>query len=370
MSSTRKIPVLDLKLAEDASTRGLLLGQLHDALFNIGFLYISNHGISEEIISALSETLPALFHLPLERKRELSKTKSPQFLGFSDFAQETTQGKLDLREQYDIATELPEVYQKDAVPNDRGRDFSNLYWRLRGPNVWPSENEVPGFKKAANEFVHLVEEAFGIPRGTFDSFFNKNAASNTADSTLESDFLPPQHRLRLNFYPAMPPEQESQGVGPHKDMAGWLTFLHQVGSECALEVQDRDGSWIFVDPIPNTLVVNLGYAFEAATEGAARATVHRVRAPSQKDRYSIPFFMALPLELKLSEVRSRIPESVRAMRRKELENGEWTIDQKIETFLDPRWDNIGESVLRRFIRGYKETALKFYGQEVYQYYTQ
>lgn len=151
MSSTRKIPVLDLKLAEDPSTRGLLLDQLHDALFNIGFLYISNHGVSEEIISTLAEKLPALFHLPLERKRELSKTKSPQFLGFSDFAQETTQGKLDLREQYDIATELPEVYQKDAVPNDRGRDFSNLYWRLRGPNVWPSENEVPGFKKAANE---------------------------------------------------------------------------------------------------------------------------------------------------------------------------------------------------------------------------
>ncbi|KAE8386472.1 hypothetical protein BDV23DRAFT_187282 [Aspergillus alliaceus] len=370
MSSTRKIPVLDLNLAEDPSTRGLLLDQLHDALFNIGFLYISNHGVSEEIISALSEKLPTLFHLPPERKRELSKTESPQFLGFSDFAQEATQGKLDLREQYDLATELPEVYQKDAVPNDRGRNFSNLYWRLRGPNVWPSENEVPGFKKAANEFVHLVEEAFGIPRGTFDGFFNEDAASTAADPNPESDFLPPQHRLRLNFYPAMPPEQEGQGVGPHKDMAGWLTFLHQVGSECALDVQGRDGSWISVDPIPNTLVVNLGYAFEAATEGAARATVHRVRAPSQKDRYSIPFFMGLPLELKLSEVRSFIPESVKAMRRKELENGEWAIDKKIETFLDPRWDSIGESVLRRFIRGYKETALKFYGQEVYQYYTQ
>jgi isopenicillin N synthase-like dioxygenase len=212
-----------------------------------------------------------------------------------------------------------------------------------------------------------VEEAFGIPTGTLDSFFNKNAARNF---TTANDFLAPQHRLRLNFYPAMPPEQEGQGVGPHKDMAGWLTFLHQVGTECALDVQDRDGSWIPVDPIPGTLVVNLGHAFEAATEGAARATVHRVRAPSQQDRYSIPFFMGLPLDLTLSEIQSVIPESVRAMRRKELGNGEWAIDKKIETFLDPRWDNIGESVLRRFIRGYKETALKYYGQEVYEYYTQ
>lgn len=136
-----------------------------------------------------------------------------------------------------------------------------------------------------------MEEAFGIPAGTFDSFFNKNAAAVARDSTTVNDFLPPQHRLRFNYYPALPPEQGGQGVGPHKDMAGWLTFLYQVGTECALDVQDRDGSWIAVDPIPGTLVVNLGYAFEAATEGAARATVHRVRAPSQQERYSIPFFM-------------------------------------------------------------------------------
>ncbi|THC91844.1 hypothetical protein EYZ11_008692 [Aspergillus tanneri] len=77
----------------------------------------------------------------------------------------------------------------------------------------------------SSKFVHLVEEAFGIPRGTFDSFFNEDAASTAADSTPESDFLPPQHRLRLIFYPAMPPEQEGQAVGPHKNMAGWLTFL-------------------------------------------------------------------------------------------------------------------------------------------------
>lgn len=151
MSSTTKIPVLDLHLADDIEKRGLLLGQLRDALFNVGFLYIRNHGVSDEIIDALSTKLPTLFHLTPERKRELSKNNSPQFLGFSDFAQETTQGKLDLREQYDIATELPEVHQEDALPNDRGRDFSRLYWKLRGPNVWPSENEVPGFMKAANE---------------------------------------------------------------------------------------------------------------------------------------------------------------------------------------------------------------------------
>jgi isopenicillin N synthase-like dioxygenase len=151
MSFTKKIPVLDLKFANDTAKRGLLLDQLRDALFNVGFLYICNHGVSEEVIGSLSSKLPTLFHLPPERKRELSKTNSPQFLGFSDFAQETTQGKLDLREQYDIATELPEVYQKDAIPNNHGRDFSSLYWKLRGPNAWPSESEVPGFMKAANE---------------------------------------------------------------------------------------------------------------------------------------------------------------------------------------------------------------------------
>lgn len=62
------IPILELKAAEDAERREVLLNQLRYALFNIGFLYITNHGVPEETISNLANWAPALFDLSASAK--------------------------------------------------------------------------------------------------------------------------------------------------------------------------------------------------------------------------------------------------------------------------------------------------------------
>ena len=150
------IPLLDLQTAEDPDRRGILLHQLRDALFNIGFLYISNHGVPSTTISELTNLMPLLFDLPDASKAGLSKLNSPHFLGYSGLAEEMTQGKSDFREQYDFATELPVVFQECRNADGAccaGRDFSKAYWRLRGPNQWPREDEVPGFKSALLKYV-------------------------------------------------------------------------------------------------------------------------------------------------------------------------------------------------------------------------
>jgi len=146
-----------------------------------------------------------------------------------------------------------------------------------------------------------------------------------------------------------------------------LTFLYQPSSEPGLEVLSKDGEWLPAPPIDETIVVNFGNAFEAATEGAVRATVHRVQAPVQADRYSIPFFMGLPLDLTVSEIRSHVPESVRQMRRKE---DIAAAEAAVSFFLDPRWDNLGESQLRKWIRSHEDVGKKWYGEDVVRYYTE
>ena len=142
------IPVLDLKLSEDPSQRNLLLDQLRDALFSIGFLYIKNYGVPDGIIRDLVRQAPEVFSLSDLSKSKLSKINSPHFLGYSGLAQETTQGKRDLREQFDFATELPVIYNENDTKDTSKRDLSSPYWKLRGPNLWPDENELPGFRKA------------------------------------------------------------------------------------------------------------------------------------------------------------------------------------------------------------------------------
>ena len=154
-NTTPKLPVLDLSWADDVQKKPLLLQELRETLYNIGFLYIENHGVSPNIISNLTSKLPDLFDLPDGEKNALSKLHSPHFLGYSGFAEETTLGKQDLREQFDFATELPVVYEHEGKTVASERDLSKLYWRLRGPNQWPSESSIPGFRQALIEYVTL-----------------------------------------------------------------------------------------------------------------------------------------------------------------------------------------------------------------------
>lgn len=381
------IPILDLSWAEDEQKKPLLLEQLRSALFDVGFLYIKNHGVPQTTISNLTDRLPALFDLPACERAALSKLNSPHFLGYSGFAEETTLGKQDLREQFDYATELPVVYQHPTSTQTSGanghakygeRDFSQLYWRLRGPNQWPAEESLPGFREALSayhdrvaelsyRFVHLIEEAFSIPIGTFDHFFGRHDSASQFNSTTKPrSFLPPQHRIKLLKYPPTSRENSgSQGVGAHKDSSGWLTFLLQVGAEPGLEVLSSTNDWVPAIPIDGTFVVNFGNAFEAATSGAVKATTHRVIAPSPDSptRYSIPFFQGLPLDMTVSEVRGYIPESVRNMRK--AREGKEVSD----AFLDPRWDSLGESQLRKWVRSHRDVGERWYGKDVVEYYT-
>ena len=141
--------------------------------------------------------------------------------------------------------------------------------------------------------------------------------------------------------------------------------MYQVGNEPGLEVLSSTNEWLKALPMDGTFVVNFGNPFEAATEGAVKATTHRVivPGPGSKTRYSIPFFQGVPLDMTVSEIRSYIPERVRRMRQ-EVDGRE-----AVSSFLDPRWDSLGESQLRKWIRSHPDVGEKWYGKEVVRYYT-
>ena len=87
---------------------------------------------------------------------------------------------------------------------------------------WPDEDLVPGFKetylrylaqveKLSFEFTRLIEEAFELPVGALDRFFDKGNL---------------QHRAKVVKYPAPEDLSSNQGVGPHFD-GGFLTFVSE-----------------------------------------------------------------------------------------------------------------------------------------------
>jgi len=62
------IPILDLSLAREPTSKPAFLEQLRHALLEVGFLYLKNVGIPQELIQQVKEEGVAFFDLPEEEK--------------------------------------------------------------------------------------------------------------------------------------------------------------------------------------------------------------------------------------------------------------------------------------------------------------
>ncbi len=62
------IPVLDLALAKDPATKPAFLNDLRHALMEVGFLYLKNVGIPDELVQGVITEGKAFFDIPEEEK--------------------------------------------------------------------------------------------------------------------------------------------------------------------------------------------------------------------------------------------------------------------------------------------------------------
>lgn len=66
--SFTSIPVLDLAAAQDPVTKPQFLKELRHALMEVGFLYLKNVGISDELFQKIIELGKGFFDIPEEEK--------------------------------------------------------------------------------------------------------------------------------------------------------------------------------------------------------------------------------------------------------------------------------------------------------------
>ncbi|KUM60696.1 hypothetical protein ACN42_g6436 [Penicillium freii] len=317
MSETfSSVPIVDFARLNDPVTKDEELSNLREAIFVVGFLYLTNTGL-ENLIHHTHENLPGLFALSTEAKEKCNMINSPSFLGYTRLGAETTATKTDLREYPDY-------------PGAQGL----------------VDEYIAKTDSLAQAFVHLVAECLSLPRETFDGFKGNMS------------------RLKFVKYP--PAAQNSQGVGPHKDSAGLFTFLSQDNTG-GLQVLNKNGEWIDVPPIEGSLVVNIQQGFEAITGGICAATTHRVIAPTSQTRYSIPFFQGVRLDLTLDQLKEsaahivqRIPASDDKKKR--------AVDVPSE-FLSPLYSCFGEAHLRNRILSHPDVGQRWYS-ELYAKYSQ
>ncbi|KAF8417227.1 hypothetical protein EV426DRAFT_382762 [Tirmania nivea] len=369
-SSFLSVPVLDYSLSLSSNTKAGFLEQLRHALLEVGFLYIKNTNIDDELIQKVISLGKAFFDLPEEEKLRLEMKNSPHFLGYSRLGNEITKHKADWREQIDLATELPAPEPTEP-----------RYRLLRGPNQWPPESLLPGFRDTyttyidqmtdlSTRFVSLIAEAIGLPPNAFDKFFWGEPDPN---SPPEAANLDPQQnpkrrrqdKLKIVKYPdvaALPSSSgnatETQGVGPHKDSM-LSSYLLQATNHPGLQVQNAAGEWVQCPPIPGTFVVAIGQGLEAMTGGVCVATTHRVLSPPAGSgaRFSIPFFQGVSYDASFEDM--DIPEDVRALKR-EVQRSANAGELVEMTFKKGRYETLGQATLMNRIKSHQDVGENYY----------
>ncbi|POO03042.1 Oxoglutarate/iron-dependent dioxygenase [Trema orientale] len=128
-------------------------------------------------------------------------------------------------------------------------------------------------QKLSTKLMELIALSLGLPENRFNGFFKDQTSS-----------------IRFNHYPSCPIPHLALGVGQHKDI-GVLTVLAQddVGG---LQVRRKiDGEWISVKPTPDAYIVNVGQIMQVWSNDKYESVEHRVMVNSEKERFSIPFFL-------------------------------------------------------------------------------
>ncbi len=268
------IPVIDIApvRAGDAVGTRHVAAQMQQAAGDIGFFYITNHGVDDNLIQETLHVAREFFELPEIDKRSVKVT--PKKRGYIEPSTAKMKGgkKLDFRETFLWGREFTSetLATLAEIP-------------LIGPNQWPQA--LPNMPEVFNNYFETCVElgrellrvfalALGVESDYFAGRFKHTMARGSA-----------------LYYPPQPAEMgdDQFGIGPHTDW-GVLTLLYQddVGG---LQVRGRDGKWLTAHPIADTYVVNVGDCLERWTNKHFLSNEHRALNTSSRVRQALVTFV-------------------------------------------------------------------------------
>ncbi|KAJ4830996.1 hypothetical protein Tsubulata_036322 [Turnera subulata] len=251
------VPLIDLQ--------SLDLEKLDEACKDWGIFRLVNHGIPHTLLTQLQERARDVFSLPFEAKRSLfSGPLVSYFWGtpaLSRSGDALSAGPVNINWVEGLNFTLAQLSQLFQEENSILHSFRLLMEEYHG---------------------HLVRLATTIYEAMVT---NLNLELEQCTSYLsESTGI-----LRLYRYPHCSITDETiMGMAVHTD-SSVISILSQdlVGG---LEFLKED-NWHHVNPIPNTLVVNLGDMMQAISDDAYKSVKHRVQVNRSDERFSFGYFV-------------------------------------------------------------------------------
>lgn len=270
------IPVVSLKdwNEGDAAARARFVKTVGEALEDIGFFALEDHGVEQSLIHEAYAAAGTFFRLPEDVKKRYEVPELLGQRGYVSFGKEHAKDSEapDLKEFWHVGRELPNGHtlEGDAYPD----------------NIWP-DDDVPEYRVKMSKLYEQLDACaaalleacalhVGAPQRTF------------ADMAVDGQTV-----LRVIHYPPIPEDANPASVraAAHEDI-NLITLLCE-STASGLELLQRDGTWRPIESVSGQIIVDAGDMLQWATNGQLKSTTHRVVNPgnSRERRFSMPFFV-------------------------------------------------------------------------------
>lgn len=313
------VPEIDISrsFSTNLNDRKAIAAQIREACSHSGFFHITGHGVTEERRQSILHAARRFTkELPHEKKEALHVKHSKYLRGWepADFTY-VNPGDWDAE---DAAPETKEgfnwAYEGGLDPTGGDGKYRELDGAAVNGNVWPLEEDLPGFYESVKEYYG---EVLQLARHLFRLFA---LSLHLDEHHFDAMMTHPGGIGRLLYYPpAQHPEpshakeKEAEiGLGAHSDYECFTILLCSTAS--GLEILRPDNVWTPAPAVEGSFIINVGDFLMRWTNGAYKSTVHRVVNRTTEERYSVPFFFSVNYDQIVEVSHVVIPGSVSAGR--------------------------------------------------------
>lgn len=286
------VPSVDLSdfLSEDPKRKQKFVDEIGKAFEEIGFVALSGHFLSDELVDSLYTEIKKFFDLPENVKEKYAIEGIGGQRGYTSFGKEHAKGRKegDLKEFWHFGqyvegnTRLEQEYPDNVMVKELPK------YNSVGKETFMM------LEKTAKYVLRALAIHLNLEEYYFDNFI-KNGNS----------ILRPIH------YPPITSEPKNAvRAAAHGDI-NLITLL--MGSQGkGLQVKNHEGEWVDAIAKPDELMINVGDMLSRLTNNKLLSTIHQVVNPPKElwgtSRYSVPFFMHPISEMPLNSLENCINE--------------------------------------------------------------
>ncbi|KAF8014557.1 hypothetical protein BT93_H0392 [Corymbia citriodora subsp. variegata] len=254
--SDAQIPLINLSQIQNAESRKEIVDRIHSASGEWGFFQLINHGIASSLMESMLNGVQRFNEGdPEVKKQYYSRDRTKKIIFHSNFDlyvatsaswRDTLTISLQVSDDLD-PSELPSACREAAV------------------------EYIKQVRELVNLLLELLSEALGLKSQHLTEMECGNGCS-----------------FVCHYYPECPEPELTLGAKKHRDPSFFTILLQdQIGG---LQVLHQD-HWVSVNPIPGSLVVNVGGYLQMISNNRLKSVEHRVLANRTGPRVSAACFV-------------------------------------------------------------------------------